>query len=148
MKKFNFPLQKVLEYNIHMQKKEKDILAILRSEYIQLENQLENLKKTHELYIQKYLKSSREGINITAITFILRYIKDLEKQIKLLHKKMTDKQMQIDKQIERLIEISKEKVTVEKLKDSKLEKYKAAERKNEELFIDELISFSSSIINI
>lgn len=148
MKKFDFPLQKVLEYNAHMQKKEKDILAVMHAEYNELENQVISLKQSYANYIQKYLKKSIQGINITLVSFMLKYIKEIENKIQKVFKKMAEKQLQIDKQTQKLIEVSKEKVTVEKLRDSKYDKYKAVERKSEELFIEEFIAYTDSAINI
>lgn len=144
MKKFSFPLQKVLEYNTHIQKKEKDSLAFMRAEYFELENQMVLLIQKHELNKQKYLNGSVQGINAFTASSMLLYIKEIEKQIDHLRKIMTEKQNQIDLQTEKLIRVTQDKMTVEKLKENKLEKYKTVERKSEENSIEEFISYINS----
>lgn len=144
MKKFKFSLQKVLEYNTHIQKREKDILSALKAEFNELERQLELLKEKLEFSRADFLTSSFRGIRASEAVSKQNYIKELDRLILLQNKKIKDKQVQIDRQTEKLIEISKEKVTVEKLRDAKYEKYKAAERKSDEHFIEEFVSFTQS----
>lgn len=144
MKKFVFPLQKVLEYNEHIQKREQDILAAMRAEYYKLEKMYLQLVEKYEYHKIKYLEDCEAGINISNVSFLLQYINEVEKQIKQLYRKMAEKQAQIDKQTEKLVQVSKDKVTVEKLKDSKFEKHKAAEHKSSEKFIEEFISYINS----
>lgn len=144
MKKFNFSLQKVLEYNTHIQKKEKDILSKMRAEYNDLEQQLHLIQVRYEYEKQNYISVCQKGTSIKNATLILNYIKDLQNQIRLQKKKMIEKQIQIDAQTEKLIEVSKDKTTVEKLRESKYQKYKFEERKSEERFIEEFIANTAS----
>lgn len=147
MKKFKFSLQKVLEYNTHIQRKEKEILAELRAEYYELERKLEKLIQEYELNKLNYLTKCAKGTSITSVATMLRYIEVIEKRIQELKKIMAEKKLLIDKQIEKLVQVSKDKVTAEKLRDSKLEAYKTAERKSEENSIEEFISFINSTAN-
>lgn len=141
MKKFKFSLQKVLEYNTHIQKKEKEILAAMRAEYSELERQLAKLLQEKELNKLNYLNKCAKGTSIISIATMLRYIEEIEKKIIAKKKTMVEKQLLIEKQVEKLVQVSKDKMTTEKLKESKLAVYKAAERKSEEISIEEFVSY-------
>lgn len=145
MKKFSFSLQKVLEYNTHIQKKEKDILSVMHAEYYQLEKQVEILISEYELLKIKYLRNCEKGMSISGASQMLIYISEIRKQVQQLKIKMAEKQQLIDKQTIRLVEVTKDKVTVEKLRESKLENYKASERKSDENFIEEFTSYINSV---
>jgi hypothetical protein len=47
VKKFQFPLQKVLEYDTHIQKNESDILAALMAEYERLEKKRDEMQAVY-----------------------------------------------------------------------------------------------------
>ncbi|HBR31044.1 MAG TPA: flagellar export protein FliJ, partial [Clostridiales bacterium] len=64
MKKFKFSLQKVLEYNTHIQRREKEILAVMRAEYNELEGQLAQLMSEYELNRMNYLNKCIKGTSI------------------------------------------------------------------------------------
>ncbi len=144
MKKFHFPLQKVLEYNTHIQKKEKDILARMHMEYKELEVQLYMLLQKYERNKINYLESCEMGTSIINATVLLRYLNELDEQIKLMRLKMQEAQELINIQTQKLVEVTKDKAKVEKLKENKFIKYQFLERKSDELFIEELVSYINS----
>lgn len=145
MKKFKFSLQKVLEYNTHIQKREKELLAVMRAEYAELEKHRNRLNYEYELNKQYYFDQCAQGTSMTGVATILRYISEIEKKIFELEKIMEEKKLRIDDQIEKLTKASKETKTVEKLKDSKLRLYHAAERKSEETSVEEFVSHTGSV---
>lgn len=141
MKKFKFPLQKVLEYNTHLQRKEKDILARMHLEYKALEAQLYALMQKYEQNKINYLESCAAGTSIINVSVLLRYLSELDEQIKRMRQKLKEAQEQIDRQTEKLVEVTKDKTKVEKLRESKLSKYLFEAQKQEELFIEEFVSY-------
>lgn len=144
MKKFHFPLQKVLEYNTHIQKKEKDTLARMHMEYKALEAQLYSLMQKYERNKINYLESCEMGTSIINASVLLRYLGELDNQIKLMRQKMQEAQELINIQTEKLVEVTKDKTKVEKLKENKYNKYLFLERKSNELFIEEFVSYINS----
>jgi flagellar FliJ protein len=144
MKKFHFPLQKVLEYNTHIQKKEKDLLAQMHAEYKELEAELYSLLQKYESNKMNYLESCEMGTSIINASMLLRYLSEIDNQIKLMRQKMQEAQELINIQTEKLVEVTKDKTKVEKLRESKYSKYQFAERKSEELFIEEFVSYINS----
>ena len=71
----------------------------------------------------------------------------MQNKIRLQKKKIIEKQSQIDTQAEKLIAISKDKATVEKLRENKCLKYRAEEQKSEERFIEEFIANTASYLS-
>ncbi|HBR31045.1 MAG TPA: hypothetical protein DD733_03065 [Clostridiales bacterium] len=70
----------------------------------------------------------------------------IKKKMKNLKKTMEEKKLLIDKQIDKLVQVSKEKTTTEKLREGKYEQYRACERKSEEKFIEEFIAYINSAV--
>jgi flagellar FliJ protein len=144
MKKFNFTLQRVLEYNIHMQKKEKDNLSEMQYEYKNLCNKMEHLLDKYNNYKKRQHDESIEGITVTDLIILNTYISGLQTQILLLKKEMITMELKIEQQIQTLLAVTKEKTTLEKLRNKHLNEYNIMERKHEELFIDEFVANKAS----
>lgn len=140
MKKFKFSLQKVLEFNTHIQKKEKDILAALRAEYDALTAEEKLLINEYENAKQEYAERAASGMKVIDTWTMLDYIKNIKDLIEAQRKKINDKKVQIDKQSAKLIAVTQDKMTVEKLRESKLNIYNFNVQKSEEKFIEEFIS--------
>jgi flagellar biosynthesis chaperone FliJ len=60
--------------------------------------------------------------------------------------KINEKFLQIENQSKKLIAVTQDKMTVEKLRDKKYEDYKAELSRSEEKFIDDFLSNRSSLI--
>ena len=144
MKKFQFPLQKILEYKIHVQKKEKDTLKAMQLEYNLLEEHMKELKKSYEQYKNEYLSKASKGMPVRELVMLCTYITEIQKKIKALQAEMEEAKEKIDRQIDVLLAVTREKTTIEKLKEQKLFEYSEEERKKEEKFIDELVANSAS----
>ena len=116
----------------------------MHAEYKALEAQLYTLMQKYELNKINYLESCETGTSILNASVLLRYLSELEDQIKLMRQQMQKAQEQINIQTEKLVEVTKDKTKVEKLRESKYSKYQFAERKSEELFIEEFVSYINS----
>lgn len=140
MKKFTFPLQKVLEYDTHIQKSETDMLNALQAEYMQLNEKREGMLFQYEQAKHQYQESCEEGQNVRKCAAIGTYIMDQRQQILKITTQMREQMKRIDMQRDRLIAITKDKEIIEKLKTHSHESYLVAERKSDELFIEEFVS--------
>ena len=143
MKKFKFSLQRILEYFDHIVQKEKEALAILRSELIDLENEENRLKNKLMLSKTEFSKSSLEGITACEAKVYLSYIQDLRHLLEEQAIKIEQKNAEIEAQTEKLKKAMLEKAKTEKLRESKLREYNEKQIKADELFIEELLSFKN-----
>lgn len=145
MKKFQFSLQRVLEYQEHICQNEKELLALLRVQLAEL-LQIEYSLKTKLLMCRnEYLTESKKGITAIEAAIALAYMHELRDQIAVQKVKIVDKEKEIEKQTGKLVEAQKEKKKYEKLKESKLLLYTIKDRKAQELFIEEFVAYKNSI---
>lgn len=140
MKKFNFSLQKLLNYKEQLLENEKNILGDMRALLTKMEEECELLKAERILRVAEYNRQAADGILPSEIQRHKVYLKALDESIeqKLLQIEMqkhaVDKQMDVVRAAK--VEIS----TMEKLKEKKLEEYNYISSKADESFIEEFIS--------
>jgi flagellar export protein FliJ len=140
VKKFLFPLQKVLEYDTHIQKNESDILAALMAEFERLEKKRDGMQEAYNDAKRLYQRDCENGQSASRAAAAGMYITDQRQQLKKIGEQMREQMRRIDKQRERLLAITQDKTMIEKLKEHAMENYLKQERKNDELFIAEFIS--------
>lgn len=143
MKKFTFRLEPVLKYK-------SDILEALKNEYAEAAKnvfeQMEivnSLKNEEELLVLKFNSKKIEGLTIAEATIYESFIIKQNKQIKLETSKLDRLRKIEDEKREKMIEAKKEMLSIEKLKDIKVEEYKKEVQKQSELFIEEFVSNES-----
>ena len=140
MKKFQFPLQKVLEYDTHMQKSEADTLALMVAEYVRLEKKRDAMLADYNEAKRQYQAECEKGQSASRAAIAGMYITDQRQQLLKIGEQMREQMRRIDKQRERLLAITQDKTMIEKLKEHAKQDYRAEELKSEELFITEFVS--------
>lgn len=140
MKKYCFSLEKVLEYDTYMQNKETDILIYLKNEYSALEKKHKYLRNNYELSKARYQKCCEDGMPLRKAVTLRLFIEKQRNQLTGLESQMADKRREIDNQINKLLEVTKDKMTIEKLKEGSIAQYKAIASKNEEVQVEEFIA--------
>lgn len=140
MKRFQFPLQKVLEYDTHLQKNESDALSLLQAEYNRLEKKRSDMLVEYDLAKKRYQAECEGGQSASRAVATGMYITDQRQQINKISEQMREQMRKIDKQRERLVAVTQDKTMIEKLKERSREAYRVTERKSEELYIEELVS--------
>ncbi len=140
MKKFRFPLQKVLEYDTHMQKSEADTLALMVAEYVRLEKRRDAMLADYNEAKRQYQAECEKGQSASRAAVAGMYITDQRQQLIKIGEQMREQMRRIDKQRERLLAITQDKTMIEKLKEHAKQDYRAEELKIEELFITEFVS--------
>ena len=140
MKKFQFPLQKVLEYDTHMQRNEADALGLLLAEYARLEKKRDAMRREYDEAKRRYQMDCESGQSASRTAAAGLYIADQRQQLKRIAEQMREQMRRIDRQRERLLEITQDKTMIEKLKEHAKADYQAAERKSDEMFIAEFVS--------
>lgn len=143
MKKFAFSLQKVLEYKTHLEDVEKEILCRMREQQAALCRQADAVLSRERVCIIECENCCAAGIAIEDLVFRRTNIE----QLRRLHMEMMERirlmQADIDRQVEKLLVVSRDKTSIEKLRQKQLEEYQQMEMKENEAFIEEFVKSAS-----
>lgn len=140
MKKFEFSLQKLLDFRQQELDRQKNALAMLQAD-------LKRIEEARELLIKKVAEQSEQleriftlGASANDIAVRKRYIVTLQQEIHVKEQLEIQKKQEIEKQLGVVVEATKDVRTLEKLEEKQLDEYKAASQKENEQFIEEFVS--------
>ena len=140
MKKFQFSLDTVLDYK-------QQVLTSLQSEHgaillrvRQQEEVLEQTEHAHRELNEEFTRRRAEGISIKDALMLESGLRVLERDIDREAQKLLALQKQEEKKRDEVIEAKKETSSLEMLRDEKLEQYRKEEAKQDELFIEEIVT--------
>lgn len=140
MKKFHFTLEKLKDFRDRELDRQKNALSALRTELRRINDAAESLKiKVAEQSVQLE-RVCAEGASASDVAMRKRYIVTLQQEIHLREQQAAEKQQEIDRQLDVVVEATKDVKTLEKLEEKQLEDYKALETKENEQFIEEFVS--------
>ena len=140
MKKFQFSLAKLQSYKEQILESEKNTLGILRRELNLLQLEREELVELIERLSRELGEIMTKGISPADLATRKRFITVKQQEAHQLGRAIALKETQVEKQLQVVIEATKECNTLEKLEERQLEEYKYAESKREEQFIEEFVS--------
>ena len=138
MKKFKFSLEKVLEIKEVEEKIIQKDLLLVQHEIAETEKKIVSLKENISLERKKISTLSLSIINAMDIMLHYNYIDSLSAEVEILNdnlKKLRVKELQIKNQ---LIEKSREKKSLERLKEIKYEEFRKEYNKTQQQFIDDI----------
>ena len=139
MKQFQFRLQKVMETTRIKEEIKKRELAKamqkLRDNEAQLETLLGELEE-HISYIESCHK--RSTLKVSELSYLSGYMEKLGREILAQTKKIARLAEEVRVYREKLMEITKDKKVLERLKDKKYEEFKKKLRSMEQKFMDEV----------
>ena len=144
MKKFHFPLQKVLEYKEHVQDQEKNTLATMQLEHQKLCDRKRQMEAEYERCKREYLSLCDAGTHAVDVRVRGIYLAELSKQIEQMIIAIEHSQRRLEAQREVLLAVTKEKTSLEKLRGKYLQEYEAQQRKEDERFIGEFVANTSA----
>ena len=134
MKRFEFSLNKLMDYKQQILDREKNNLAHLRrqqQQYIDEKNELEEkLRRSNREFQEKMLK----GMTILQVSTFKGYHQSLTAQIRELEASIEKMEEKVQKQLKVVVEANKEVSSLEKLEDKQLEEYNFKVAKAEERF--------------
>ena len=142
MKRFEFSLQKLLNFKEQLLKREKDTLAAYRAKQRQLFEERERLQGKLEQSNEEFVLSSNRGMQPMQVVLAKGYLLSLSDQIRTLDQQIARMEQQIQNQLHKVVEASREVTSLEKLEEKQREEYQSAFKKAEELFISEFVSNS------
>ena len=138
MKKFQFTLQKLMDFRQQELDRQKNTLSALQADLQRIYAEKEQLIKQVEEFSAELETVCRQGAQAFEISVRKRYIVTLQQEIHAKDASAARKQEEINKQLGVVVEATKDVRTLEKLED-----YKAAANKENEQFIEEFVSGQS-----
>lgn len=144
MKKFNFTLQSLKKYNDQMLDSEKSVLGRLRAELSEMQAELDAKTAEYELSIDKLNELVRGGTTAMRLSLHKKYVSSLQQDIYRIKGRMAQKRDEVEQQLQRVIDATKEVSKLEKLEEKQLEEYRYAAQKEQEQIIEEFVSNGSS----
>lgn len=145
MKKFNFPLNTVLNYKDQVLENLKTEHAQILADIAQQERRIEELMDKSQSAAVRYREDTQCGVTVNIMREYERYITFIQQRIVAeqgVLLKLTKKEEQKRAEV---IEAKKEKASIDKLKEKKLDQYNKEVLKSEELFIEEFVSNTMSV---
>lgn len=145
MKNFKFRYESILKL---LEKREDGKKNKLRQAYNLLNkerNKLQSLVLKDNEYSKIIMNKTSNGCKLMVLRNIEDYRKDLNIKITLQNNIVFEKEKEIDTIKNELIEISKEKKIMEKLKEKKLEEFNVFLNRIEERNIDGLVTYKNSL---
>lgn len=140
MKKFHFTLEKLKDFRDRELDRQKNALSALRTELRRINDTAESLKIKVAEQSAQLERVCAAGASASDVAMRKRYIVTLQQEIHLREQQAAEKQQEIDRQLDVVVEATKDVKTLEKLEEKQLEDYKALETKENEQFIEEFVS--------
>ena len=145
MKKFAFSLDKVLTYKEQVEHN-------LRAEYAQIvqkvareEEKLQMLEEEHRTCSSRYEEEKNKGSTIRRLKVYEGYLESVLWNIQKTEKIIERLKSEEEKKREEVIVAKTETSSIDRLKDKRKKEYDDAERKAEEMFVEEFVANTSSV---
>lgn len=123
--------------------KQKNVLGALQAELRKIDEDTESLRGKLERQSAELVRVCAEGAQAYDIAFRKRYIVTLQQDIHMKEYQALQKRAEIDKQLNVVVEATKDVKTLEKLKEKQREEYNLKAGKENERFIEEFVSGQS-----
>ena len=148
MKKFFFPLDKVLDYK-------EQVLDGLKAEHARIlmkvrecERAIEELEQLHRDCTAEFRKNKLNGIKISEIDTYENYLEALGVKIRIKQDQLEKLKLREEAKRNEVVEAKKETSTLDKLKEKKREEYDKEVQKEEERFIEEFVTTKSAMVRL
>ena len=115
MKKFQFTLQKLMDFREQELDRQKNALAVLQGELRRINDRRDELTEKVVRYSNDLVTSSAVGLPAAEISMRKRYIVTLQQEIHECEQRAILKQQEIDKQLSVVVDATKDVRTLEKL---------------------------------
>lgn len=137
-------MQSLKKYNDQMLDSEKSVLGRLRAELAEMQAELDVKTAEYELSIDKLNELVRGGTTAMRLSLHKKYVSSLQQDIYRIKGRMAQKRDEVEQQLQRVIDATKEVSKLEKLEEKQLEEYRYAAQKEQEQIIEEFVSNGSS----
>ena len=140
MKKFVFPLERMLEYQVQVLDKEKGILGRFIAERNSLEDKIAQLKKNLSKVRTDMAIKEAEGTTIFVLKSFFSILESGRIQVEELEARLVQVNVRLEQQRQVVTAASQEVKKLERLKENQLEEYRRAEAKEQQELIIEHVS--------
>lgn len=140
MKKFQFSLQKLMDFREQELDRQKNTLSMLQADLRLIQEAREVLLDKVDEQSEQLERVCRLGSSASDIAMRKRYIVTLQQEIHLKEQQALQKQQEIEQQLGVVVEATKDVKTLEKLEEKQLEEYNHQAGKENEQFIEEFVS--------
>ncbi len=137
-KAFRFSLQKVLEVRRHKENQKAIELGQARHDLFREKDKLIRLEDEKNSFFSTIGNEENGNMKVTALQINESYLTDLNEKIKHQHVSISEKEQVVEDKRQELLQVSKEKKIVEKLKDKQWESHKKDIRRQLTKFEDEV----------
>ena len=137
-------MQSLKKYNDQVLDSEKSVLGRLRAELAEMQAELDAKTTEYELSIDKLNELVRGGTTAMRLSLHKKYVSSLQQDIYRIKGRMAQKRDEVEQQLQRVIDATKEVSKLEKLEEKQLEEYRYAAQKEQEQIIEEFVSNGSS----
>ena len=148
MKKFKFSLDSVLSYKQQVLDALKGEHAVILAQVRAQEEVLEAVWQSYRDCDAEYRQRKAEGMTITDAMVYQNGLRVLERDIQRETEKLEALRKKEEKKRQEVVDAKIDTSSIEKLKEHKLEDYRKAEQKAEEVLIDEFVSSARARANI
>ncbi|MDD3706333.1 MAG: flagellar export protein FliJ [Clostridiaceae bacterium] len=144
MAAYKFKLQKLLDYKIKIEEDKKNKLGSALKRLENEKRRMIKLKKEFNEMEDLYRQKTSQGMSVNELKILANYIDYYKRGIKeqKVRIKMAEEYVTVCR--EELINATREKEMIEKLREKDYSKYLYEEQKKEEKLIDDLVSFKGS----
>ncbi len=140
MKKFQFPLEKLLNYKNQILESEMQVLSELNLEHQMALDKLNTIQKNYERCKNKLNSKLNTTSTPSECQLYMYYIVDLNEQTKAAQQEIERISMKIVEQINVVKQMKMEVKTIDNLRENRLDDFKKAESKREEADMDEFVA--------
>lgn len=140
MKKFNFSLERMLDYQESLKEKERNELMQMYAARNDVEDQITRCENQFLETNQQLVKKTSEGTTVLELQIINLNLQSLRIRQKQLSEDLEQLERKIEKQIAVLLHHSQQVSGLDKLKDKQFDEYSYSLRKSEEEEISEMVS--------
>ena len=135
---YNFNLESVLNHRKLIEENLQKELAILRLSRVDEREKLGKYKESRSKFLEELKRKQEEGTTISDVFLYLPFIEQLSKDIEKQKKNVLELENDVEQKRLDLVEATKKKKTLEKLKEKGLKAYKEEITKNEQEFLNEV----------
>ncbi|MBZ0264420.1 flagellar export protein FliJ [bacterium] len=138
MKKFKFRLQRVMDAKENEEKQQQRIFGMAQQRVVQAELELEELQRQLEEQIQQELANASSAVRVSDAMMGTQWKAYLRRCIIAQNSEIARRREKADVEHQKLVEISRERQILEKLRDKRKIEHQTAVLHEEQKIIDEI----------
>ncbi|WFD11677.1 flagellar export protein FliJ [Tepidibacter hydrothermalis] len=145
--KYKFRFEKILEIKEKLEENKKMEINEINNVINNIKFQIEELNKTKEAKNYEIKETMNAGTSINEIKLMNEFIHLINMKIRNLFEELKLAENKLDVKKNEYVQIMREKKTFEKIKEKDIVKFNEKIKKEEEKFVDQIVTFKHSMGN-